>query len=280
MSSSPHAIYLRFDDGFLPFAKACLNSLRANDPHHAQLIVDYDGVDPGMLALLDVMMARRLPKDPPPEFVRFLNRERAGHAVADRFKLFRSGFNEFDTIIHLDADMLVLKPLGDLLSKPEPYFVANHEAAPEVRIFDPRHARSRDLLDRLAEDRLPFPGQADDMANAGLFTLPRSVRTPRTIADLARLAKRYGRYFAFADQSLLSLWYLANGHRPSLTFADNFQTPFFTDPTINVPFDDIRVLHFSSARKPGTIAFDRWSRVGPERERLLKVFRHYRDLAL
>ena len=109
MPSDPHAIYLRFDDAFLPFAKACLNSLRVNYPDHPQVLVDYVEEDQAMLSLLEAIGARRLPPEPPPEFVRHLHRDRAGHAVGDRFKLFRSGFKPYDTILHLDADMLILK---------------------------------------------------------------------------------------------------------------------------------------------------------------------------
>ena len=38
--SDPLAIYIRFDDGFLPYARACLNSLRLNYPAHPTIIVD------------------------------------------------------------------------------------------------------------------------------------------------------------------------------------------------------------------------------------------------
>ncbi len=278
MPSDGHAIYLRFDDGFLPYARACLNSLRANFAGHPQIIVDYHGDDPAMATLLEAMSAERLTSDAPPEFVRHLKLARVGGAITGRFRLFRSEFNRFDTILHLDADMLVLKPLDDLFERSDPFFVANHEATPGVRVFDsPALPR---LQAQLAADGLTIPDGPDDMVNAGLFTLPKTVRTPQTLAVLARLAATYGRGFAFADQSLLSLWHLASGRQPTQEFADNFQTPFFTDPEIDIAFKDIRVLHFSSQRKPGTLAFDRWERVGPLREKLVETFVHYRDLPL
>lgn len=278
MQTDPHAIYMRFDDGFLPFARACLNSLRCNYPAHPHLIVDYRGEDEGMHRFLGAMSAEILPPDAPPEFMRHVKLARVGDVIADRFRLFRSGFNRFETILHLDADMLVLKPLHDLFDRPAPFFVANHEPSPSVRVFTP--AALPRLRAQLEADGLPVPAGQDDMVNAGLFTLPRAVRTPQTLAKLANLAARYGRWFAYADQSLLSLWLLSRGERPTLDFADNFQTPFFTDADVNVSFDDIRVLHFTSARKPGTRAFDRWDRVGPRRERLIETFEHYRDLPL
>jgi len=271
---------MRFDDGFLPYAHACLNSLRDRYPGHPPLIVDYAGKDARTLALLDSMRAERLPPEPPPEFARFLHRKRAPEAVFDRFKLWRHQFDRFETILHLDADMLVLHPLDDLFAQTNPYAVANHEPLPQVRVFHPDHARKRALLRRLDEDDLVYPEGPDDMANAGLFTLPRAFRGPQALAQLARFAMRYGQFFAFADQSLLSLWLRARGVLPSSQFADNFQTPFFTDPNIDVPFERIRVLHFSSYRKPGTRSFDQWTRIGPARDKVHTLFNRYRDMDL
>ncbi len=271
-----NAIYIRFDDGFLPYARACLNSLRLNYPEHPTLIVDYPGSDPDVLAALDAFGAERLPAGKPPEFSRFLHRQRGGGAVFDRLKLWQRPFDRFETILHLDADMLVLAPLDDLFGHGSPYFVANHEATQGVRVFA---APTDEAIPRLLEkDGISMPSDPDDMANAGLFALPKRFRSRENLALLARLAERYGRFFAFADQSLLSLWLRASGLRPTLNFGDNFQTPFLTDPTVGVGLDEVRVLHFSSHRKPGSRAFDTWERVGEDRARVLELFQTYRDM--
>ncbi|MEO0917180.1 MAG: hypothetical protein AAFY31_09405, partial [Pseudomonadota bacterium] len=214
MQSDGHAIYLKFDDGFLPYARACLNSLRVNFPAHPQILADYHGDDSDMYRLLAAMSVELLPPERPPAFMQHVRLARVGDAISDRFRLFRSGLNQYQTILHLDADVLVLRPLDDLFDRPAPFFVANHEPDPAVRIFLP--AALPQLRALLREDGLPVPDGPDDMANGGLFTLPRAVRTPQTLAHLARLAARYGKWFAYADQSLLSLWLLARGERPTL----------------------------------------------------------------
>jgi len=272
------AIYLCFDDRFAGHARACLNSLRSNFPGHPPLLVDYRGRAPHVLSLVDAHAATRLHPAPPPEFTSALRMTRGRDCALHRFGLWRRGLRECGPILHLDADTLVLGPLDDLFEASQPVFVANHEADPAVRIFAPECAGDPTLLSRLAEDGLDYPDAPDDMANAGVFLLPPSLRTRPQMALLARLAQRYGAYFAFADQSLLSLWLRVRGIRPSTDFSVNFQTPFFTDPSVDLPFEAIRVLHFSSARKPGTRAFSQWSRAGPQRERLTELFHHYRDM--
>lgn len=274
------AIYLCFDDRVLPYARVCLNSLACNAPGHPPLLVDYRGRDAGMLRLLEARGARILPATRPPEFTDALVPGRGRDCARHRFGLWRRAFDDHGTILHLDADMLILGPLDALFAARAPVFVANREADPQVRIFDPRWRDDPGLGARLAEDGLRLPDGPDDMANAGLFALPPAFRSRAQMAALARLAQRYAPYLAFADQSLLSLWLLAQGLRPTRDFRYNFQTPFFTDPTVDLAFDEIRVLHFSSARKPGTRAFARWTRAGPDRARLDALFRTYRDMDL
>jgi hypothetical protein len=275
MSEREHAIYLSFDDKFLSYVKACLSSLRDNFPGHPRLIVDYMGEDADVLDFLAAHGAEWLPPRPLPEYARHFIYARAGAITCNRLKLWRHDFDRFETILHLDADTLVLKPLDDLFETPTPYFVANFESAPQARLFRRDTEDHPGLRHRLGADGLRFPGQREDMVNAGVFALPRAWRSPRQIAALAWLAQRYGSFFAFADQSLLSLWLLRNGLHPSMSFRDNFQTPMFTDPGIEIARDDIRIMHFSSGRKPGTPAFERWERVGSDKDWLLSLWRKY-----
>ncbi len=275
MSDLQHAIYLSFDDNFLAYAKACLNSLRDNFPNHPKLIVDYIGEEGEVLEFLATRGAERLPREPLPEYVRHFAGARAGVNTFHRLKLWRRSYDRFDTILHLDADTLVLKPLDDLFEVSVPYFVANFESAPQARLFRPASNDHAGLRHRLSADNLRFPDRSEDMVNAGVFALPRAWRSPQQIATLARLSQKYGGFFAFADQSLLSLWLMKNDVNPTMNFGDNFQTPMFTNPKVETALDDIRVLHFSSGRKPDTPAFGRWERVGPSKEWLLNLWRKY-----
>lgn len=270
-----NAIYLCFDDHFFPYARACLNSLQQNFPDHPVVLIDYAGDNESVRAFMRQHNTEILSPVESPEFVRYLRPITGSSAVFNRFRLWRSEFADYDTILHLDADTLVLGPLDELFCKDAPYFVSNHEPHDDVQLFSPRYRGDRLLHSLLAADGLSYPDGPDAMINAGVFSVPREFREPREMALLAQIARRYGRYFAYADQSLLSLWILRLGLRPSFDFRYNFQTPFFTDPSAVLPMDQLRILHFSSYRKPGTTAFGLWNRAGQAREQLVELYKSY-----
>lgn len=272
-----HALFLSFDDRFANFAIACLNSVRANYPDHPDIVACYTGKRADMAALLDKMGARRLRAsrrvrdafaDAPPGPV-------ASLAVYDRLMIWAEDFDEYDNILYLDVDTLVLKPLDDLVGANEFVAVPNHEPAPDVRVFDPALAGDPSLDMLLKEDGLAWPGDMDDMINAGVLLVPPAARSKEQYRLLYRLYTRYRPWLHYADQSLLSLWCASNGFRPQNRYNYNFQSPFFTDDGIDLALKDIAILHFSSERKPLTDAFRRWERVGAIAARLEALYREY-----
>jgi hypothetical protein len=273
-----NAVYIRFDDRVVDDARACLNSLRTNWPGHPPILADYAGTHEDVRALLNALGATTLAPMHAPAFTALLPSRRDRSPVFDRFKLWLAPLRAYGTILHLDADTLVLGPLDDLLAAEKPVFVANHEADPAVRVFTTRPQDDPRLATLLHKDGLGQFDGPDDMVNAGVFAIPRRYRAREELARLAQLTARYAPWLAFADQSLLSIWLRALDLRPTVDFRFNYQTPFLTDPSVKVPFDDVRVFHFSSHRKPGTPAFTRWNRVGAEHGRLLALYARYRDM--
>ncbi len=273
-----NAVYIRFDDRMVDDARACLNSLRTNWPAHPPILADYSGTRDDVRGFLRALGVTTPAPLHAPEFTALLSSRRDRSPVFDRFKLWLTPLRTYGTILHLDADTLVLGPLDELLAAEKPVFVANHEADPAVRVLTTRPDDDPRLAALLREDRLGTFDGPDDMANAGVFVIPRRYRARPELARLARLAARYAPWLAFEDQSLLSIWLRALDICPSVDFRFNYQTPFLTDPSVTVPFDDIRVFHFSSHRKPGTPAFARWNRVGAEQGRLLALYARYRNM--
>lgn len=273
---SAHAIYLCFDDHFAEFARACINSIRLNFPDHPPLLVDYVGDDAGVLDYLRNVNARRLP---PVESLDFDDRIGTGPVgrdiVFNRFRLWSPEFDTFDVILHLDADTLVLGELTALFTSNAFRIARNHEQTKNVRVFDPIFELDPVLNDRLREDGLSYPAGPDDMANAGVYALPKALRSAEERRALDYLAERYGAYFAFADQSLISLWCHYRGLRFDEDVRYNYQSPFLTDASIDTELSTVRVFHFSSHRKPGSEVFRQWDRIAPHAAMLEDAFNYY-----
>src|SRR6187200_1308933 len=84
-------------------------------------------------------------------------------------------FDQYDTIVYLDVDMLVLRPLDELCASAE--MRAFEETYPEKDQLVFRDRASADLQQLLLADGLQHQ-RWDVAANAGVLALPRSVRTP------------------------------------------------------------------------------------------------------
>ena len=259
-----NAIVLAFDDGFAHYAVACLNSISLNYPNHPSILIQYDGCSAGVEAAIDRIGGRQLAAT---GHVRSAFAGAPGGPVGsaliyDRFAIWADGLPAYDKVLYLDADTLVLKPLDGIFERDRFLAVANHEPTEFVRVFDPASAGDRELHRLLREDGIPYPSRMDDMINAGVMMIPRSYRNVEQYERILHLYRRYRIHLHYADQSLLSLWCAANGIRPDTCFQYNFQSPFFTDPEIDIAFEDIHVLHFSGTRKPPTPHFRTWQRVG------------------
>lgn len=274
------AIVLAFDDGFAHYAVACLNSIDSNYPQHPAILVAYDGCRADVMAAIDRVGGRVLPA---PGAVRGTFREApagevANRVVYDRFMIWADGLAAYGNVLYLDADTLVLKPLEDLFQLDEFFGVANHEATAFVRVFDPALSSNPKLRRRLDEDGIAYPSHMDDMINAGVMLIPPEWRSAEQYERILYLYRRYLRYLNYADQSLISLWCAMNGIRPSAAFEYNFQSPMFTDPAVEIAFEDIKVLHFSGVRKPPTPEFRSWDRAGEAAPRCEQLFTHYLNL--
>ena len=281
-SAGPPAIYVAFDDAFAELARTCLASLERNWPDHPVVLVDYAGAGGTDLGWLDARpRVRRLPEVEPPRFTQGLADGPVGSPMVHRrFRLWTPEFDAYGPILHLDVDTLVLGPLAELFESDEFFIVSNHEPTPYVRVFDPIFEHDLTLQRLLAEDGFAYPHAMDDLANAGVFVLPRRLRNEEELARLERIAGRYARYLAYADQSVISLWCAQRGLAFSTDYRFNYQAAFVNDPSVEARLEDARILHFTTHRKPGTPEFARWDRLEGHHARLEALFREYRGLAL
>lgn len=167
-------------------------------------------------------------------------------AFYSRLALWGDSFAEYDTILHLDVDTIVLGSLDELmmtsdfqiavdLYQGDNYLFNNHSCAELKRL--------------LREDCLAIPTQ---QANAGVFTIPRKYRSRECLYEMKLLLSRYHNHLRWADQSLINIWMLKHGLAISQDLAWNFQARAFAQQMVDV--DRVKVLHFNGVPDPQRVS--------------------------
>jgi len=143
------------------FARACLNSIRQNYPNYPQILAFYDGADASLkrfLADFDRLRIRSGAEMFQPHLDWDLGPV-SSPMVYFKYGLFGPDFDEYDVLLHLDADTLVLKPLDELFRDDDFFIVSNHGFYPTERVFAADAFADMNLLCRLAHDAWAIRGQ-------------------------------------------------------------------------------------------------------------------------
>ncbi len=240
-SRRKHAISISVNDSYVPYALLLLESLRRNWPNYPPVLVQNNGLTEQSRAILssvagvNVCSANSEIEGPPINLIDGADTK----ATYLRLNLWSTDFQEYDNILYLDADTIVLHPLESILN------------AERFTIFgDPFYSTSgmflsKDdpaLLTLLTEDNFAL-GSA--MANAGVFVVPKHCRTDATYACMMDLLNRYKSHLRFSDQTVINLWLLREGIAPLEDQRFNFlvkQPPAVLD---RIGMNNIHVLHFA-----------------------------------
>ncbi|MBA4054101.1 MAG: hypothetical protein C0490_05255 [Marivirga sp.] len=258
-----NAIFLSFDDSHFGYAKMCLRSLQANYPNHPIILCYYNGNDfhvMKFLKLIDNIKIFHGRRD-------FLNLDGINLGVVDsrqvffRYMLWSNEFDDYDTILHLDVDLVILKPLDEIFQHKE--FFAVCDFSPYYSIFKNESYASPALEGLLLNDKIQLRQYPYNMMNAGVFLIPKSYRTNVNFNLLWEITRKYNDHLMFADQSAISLWCFSQNINFSNDIRFNFQCAFFHYPIMSHAdfksieiLRDVFVLHFARY-KPDQLLFKR-----------------------
>lgn len=256
-----NAIFLTFDDHYFGYAQMCLLSIQANYPGHPKILCYYNGTDllvKDFLKSIDNIEVFSYRAD-------FLNLNGINLGVINspqvfnRYMLWTSEFDEYDSILHLDVDVIVLKPLDELFEHKD--FFAVCDFSPYYSVFKNECYSSSVLGSLLVSDKIQLRTYPNNMINAGVFLIPKSYRTGMNFNLLWDITRKYNEYLMFADQSAITLWGFSRNIRFSNDIRFNFQCAFFHYPIMaHEDFKDIEILrdvyilHFARY-KPDSLLF-------------------------
>ena len=258
-----NAIYISIDRNYERYARACFNSIERNYPKHPIVLVHADDLSDEFTRYVSTLNNFTIVN--PPKGGSYKNLGPVNNPIVyNKYKLWSSVFCEYDSILHLDADTLVLKPLDRLFE--EEFFIVDDCSKLTLQTILRPNEEAQQLLKDNNIDIDVF--NQPTMANAGVFVISRKYRNKTQFNSLLELTKQFENHLNYADQSAISLWCYKNKIPISSRLSYNYQSPFFKDAEKNRSLDSISVLHFT-AKKPDTINFLLWCAMEPDMSKIL-----------
>ena len=238
-----------FNDGYFHFAKSFLNSLKTNYPNHPKLLINYEGDNQNILSFLDklgnieiITFGDQFPYD---------GGEHSDSFIYNSLHLWTDRFSEYDSILYLDVDMIVLRPLDYLFDHEDFYIISDHNPHGPL-FFQEQYDNNEDLRNNLKEDGFSDIFDIDYMPNTGVFLLPKKYRTESNFQELIEFGKRYGNYLNYYSQSIITLWIKKHNIAIDKNYDFNCQVRFLFHSDLKLNIYDIAILHYSGENKPGS----------------------------
>jgi len=234
--ASSNCIYMALDRNYERYAKPCLNSLFTNWQNHPDIFLFTNDISDDFKSWLNGRV----------KIVSYDNIELNMNLGPVNNKIVYTKYNcwnprifsNYEHVLHLDCDTVILKPL-DHLFQGESIFIDNNEVLDGIKAFK----NIKNIK----------------MCNAGVFVVAKKHITEEHYSSLIELTKDLDEECLYADQSIISMWCKMNDVAISENVYSNFQPQFINYKNNNYDFDKIEILHFA-ARKPDTIAFNVWWR--------------------
>lgn len=239
-----NCIVIIFDDSYFEFGKNCLLSFR-NYPEHPTIKVIYQGKDHAVLNFLSGLENVDL-VDEKIDMSSYHNLN-LGHIgspiIYGRYVIWSSLFDEYDKVLYLDCDTLVLKPFPELFEKED--FFATYDNAGKP-LFNRSAYQDKEFLSCTRADDIPHDLVNHMMINSGVLLVPRKYRTKKNFEWIHLLSTRYTRFIEHSDQSIISIWLYLQKIRISCDYRYNFMIDRITRPSFgNIQLEEVKILHFS-----------------------------------
>lgn len=249
-----NCIFITFDDNYFFYAKPCLNSLVKNYPNHPPVKVLYKGNNPDVLNFISTLSNVQI-IDYQLDLSQFesLNFGPMGSPmIYVRLLLWTNYFDEYDTIVYLDCDTLILKPFPEVFEENDFFCVLDNACTMNDsphKVFLMSGESDENLLSLLQKDNLEFDTINKLMINSGFFVLPKRYRTKEHLDQIWKITATYNPYIMYADQSALSIWCYLNNIFISKDYKYNFQIGLSFNKAIpSIDIDSIKIIHFAGIK--------------------------------
>ncbi len=214
-------IFCSLDQNVFREAKIFIKSLDNNFPDHPPVYVYQLGLSASQVAWLESFKDVYCKNLEPEHFKDFPLMERytgktTPVTVYSRLGIWNELHLEFDNVLYLDVDTIVMGSLSELFEKDQFFCVRDtmSRSTPLLKKQDQEEVKRL-----LREDNIVI----GETGNTGMMVIPKSVRTKSQYNLLLKLGDRYKEYFLYQDQSLINLWMAKNGLVAAQDTRYNFQ---------------------------------------------------------
>ena len=220
-----NAIFMSIDQKFLPCVRICLSSIEYFYRNHPEIIIVHTDLTNEQIEWLSKITSN----------ITFLRNEcKKVWPVMDhlkwtvnpdvfyaRFLLWKDPrFDKYDNILHLDWDTIITWSLDSIFKKKSFYMVKEAYLWDDQLFYD---FYNQELQSTLLKDWINIENRE---WNAGVFLLPKYLRTRENYVELIEILDRYSKWIKWADQSIINIWMYKHGLKLYQSYIYNYQHRF------------------------------------------------------
>lgn len=238
-----NCIFLSCDRDFIPILELCLDSMLKNYNGNYDIVVCHvNFLETEKIKLCKhkniIFLENNITKNEIWPIMGHLSSNINPKVFYARFLIWSSDFfDQYDKVLHLDADMLVLNDLSDLFA------FNNFTIVKEVYEWDDSVFLSETGKWKSESNWIYL--NTKFTANCWMFLVPKKFRTKKNYKELIEILKVYKQDIKRADQSILNIRIAKNNINILSDFSYNFQHRLILDNKFNNQLKKASIIHFN-----------------------------------
>lgn len=241
-----NCIFISINKNFLNHLRLCLLSIKINFPNYPDIILYHTDLNDNDIISLYKISNKIIPiknnlKDeesgPIMNHLKNINDHSVFYA---RFQIWNNPiFKNYNNVLHLDADTIVLNDLSELMNNRD-FYIMQDVYEGEDKIFN--NNTDINLLKCLKKDKINIWNLA---CNGWIFLVPQKYRTVQFYKQLMKILNNYKNYIKWADQSVLNVRLYKNNISIQKDLKYNYQHRLLLKSELKKDKHKIWIVHFN-----------------------------------
>lgn len=242
---SKHCIFISVDKNFIKHLKVCLWSIKKHYWNHPDIIICHTNLTQQDIDKLQkivpiIPLHNTIKEEELWPIMSHLPSHINPRVFYARFLIRRHPlFQEYDNILHLDADTIIRKECDEIFTFTSFYIEKEAYRWENQIFFDINNTFLQQQLDK---DCIKINNQA---WNAWVFMSPKSYNNMTTYNELLYILTHYKEWIQWADQSVIAIWLSSHNIKPMQSHIYNLQHRDVERQELDSEFKNAKVIHFN-----------------------------------